>query len=83
MKRMVQITGMLLLFSPIIALVVRLGADLPQPDGIGRMLGMLFQSRMILMFGWGPFVLGVVLFCIGTFAVNNNKAQNPQPQPAP
>lgn len=77
MKRMLQTIAVLLLFSPIIALVVRFGADLPQPDGIGRTIDMLFQSRMILMFGWAPFVVGVVLFCIATFAMKQMDQQNP------
>ena len=82
MKRILQTVGVLLLFSPFIALVVRLGSDLAQPDGISRAVGMLFQSRMILMFGWAPFVVGVVLVCIGTFAVNQKQKQHPQQDPA-
>jgi hypothetical protein len=74
MKRTLQLVGGILLLSPIIALILRFGADLLQPDGMSLAVRLLFRSRMIIMFGWFPFAIGIAIICIGTFAVKQEQS---------
>ena len=76
MKRILQAVGIVLLFSPILALMLRIGSDLPQPDGVSQAVGLLFKSRMVLIFGWSPFFVGVILFCMATYIIKQPNQQN-------
>ncbi len=69
MRRMLQLIGTILLFSPVFAFGVRICMGIPHPQSLLKTIWLLRNSRMIFIYGWFPFAIGVAILCIAGFAM--------------
>jgi len=79
MKKTLQILGVVLLLTPFAALTTRYPGIWNHSEGLRPGLSLLFQSRMVFVFGWIPFAIGITMICIGSFALKSKTKAGPQP----